>query len=36
MAARTRHDWLLIDTGERFLRPKEARITAVEPFRIVE
>ncbi|MFJ9847603.1 hypothetical protein ACIRYZ_45745 [Kitasatospora sp. NPDC101155] len=32
MTARTRHDWTLTDTGERYLRLKRFHVTALEPF----
>lgn len=33
MAARTRHEWHLIDKGERFARIQKMKVTALEPFR---
>jgi hypothetical protein len=32
MTARTRHDWTLTETGERFLRLSRFHVTAIEPF----
>lgn len=32
MTARTRHDWILLDTGERYLRLTRFGVTALEPF----
>jgi hypothetical protein len=36
MAARDHHDWILQETGERFLRIKEAKATTLEPVHGVE
>lgn len=36
MKARTHHDWKLVDTGERFLRLREAKVTALEAFSVVD
>ncbi|MEM9490209.1 MAG: hypothetical protein AAGC55_13770, partial [Myxococcota bacterium] len=35
MKGRTHHEWKLVDTGERFLRMREARVTVVEPLSTV-
>ncbi len=32
MTARTRHDWTLVETGERYLRLSRFAVTALEPF----
>ncbi|WP_316759400.1 hypothetical protein [Streptomyces herbicida] len=32
MTARTRHDWTLTDTGERYLRLKHFHVAVLDPF----